>query len=126
MGSLSKKYKSIKSISYNTADKNKIIESALEKRKSIKEYREMQEHLIEEKNRIFEEELQRQRQYQLNKISKTRKHKKNDKEEGFFERIKNRFTQGRFTQGTEKSRSKQHSRKSRSKQHSRKSRSNQK
>ena len=94
MSSRSKNSRSIKSINYNIEDKNSIINNALKKRKSVKEYREKQEFLIKEKNRIFEQELQKQRQSQLNNISKTRKNKKsNNNEKGFFERIKSRFTQ---------------------------------
>ena len=94
MSSHSKKPRSIKSIRYNIADKNKIIENALKKRKSVKEYRENQEELIKKKNEIFEKELRNRRQSQLDNISKTRKNKKsNNNEKGFFERIKSRFTQ---------------------------------
>jgi len=60
-----------------TNSTSSIKENALKKRKSIKSYRKEQERIIQMRNKLFEEQLHKRRQSELNKINYASKSRKN-------------------------------------------------
>ena len=85
---------------------NQIKENAINKRKTIKSYREEQDRITAMRNKLFEEKLHERRQSELDKIKQYKKNEKNsffsfandnandnadDNNNSLFQRIKNKF-----------------------------------